>query len=176
MPTVADLQLLADYNAWMNQRLYEAANLPSADADAPRGAFFGSLLGTLNHIAVGDIIWLKRFAAHPAGYPALDPVQALRTPPSLDHLLFPDLANLAVLRKQLDQVIILWASQITEPDLAFALSYTNSHGIAARRNFGSLALHFFNHQTHHRGQATTLLSQAGIDIGPTDLLLRIPDL
>ncbi|WP_442596488.1 DinB family protein [Parapusillimonas sp. JC17] len=176
MPTVADLQLLADYNAWMNQRLYEAANLPSADADAPRGAFFGSLLGTLNHIAVGDIIWLKRFAAHPAGYPALDPVRMLPTPPALNHPLFPDLASLAALRKELDQAIMLWTAQITEPDLAFSLPYTNSRGIAARRNFGSLVLHFFNHQTHHRGQATTLLSQAGVDIGPTDLLLRIPDL
>src|SRR3546814_11908790 len=77
MPTLADLRLLADYNAWINPRLYQAAALPAADAAAPRGAFFGSLLGTLNHIAVGDILWLTRFADHPAGYPALDPVRVL---------------------------------------------------------------------------------------------------
>lgn len=56
------------------------------------------------------------------------------------------------------------------------LAYTNSRGIASRRDFGGVILHFFNHQTHHRGQATTLLSQAGIDIGATDLLLRVPEL
>ncbi len=46
---------------------------------------------------------------------------------------------------------------------------------AAARNFFSLVMHFFNHQAHHRGQVTTLLSQTGIDIGVTDLLALIPD-
>jgi uncharacterized damage-inducible protein DinB len=36
-------------------------------------------------------------------------------------------------------------------------------------------VHLFNHQTHHRGQASTLLSQAGVDIGETDLLALIAD-
>ena len=175
MPTPADLRLLADYNAWMNQRVYQAASLPAADAAAARGAFFGSLLGTLNHIVVGDILWLKRFATHPAGYTALDPVRALPTPTALDRLLFPDLARLAVLRCELDQAIVAWASQVTQPDLVHELAYTSSRGVASRREFGGIVLHFFNHQTHHRGQATTLLSQAGIDIGATDLLLHVSD-
>jgi len=175
MPTAADLRLLADYNAWMNQRIYQAAALPAAGATVPRGAFFGSLLGTLNHIAVGDILWLKRFATHPAGYTALDPVRALPMPAGLDRLLHPDLASLAALRRVLDQAIIAWAGQVADTDLAHVLAYTSSRGIAARREFGSVVLHFFNHQTHHRGQATTLLSQAGIDIGATDLLVRVPD-
>ncbi|MBO9355029.1 damage-inducible protein DinB [Bordetella petrii] len=175
MPTATDLRLLADYNAWMNQRLYQAASLPAAQASAPRGAFFGSLLGTLNHIAVGDILWLKRFAAHSARYSALDPVRALPTPAGLDCLLYPDLAGLAALRRELDQAIIGWAAQVTDADLGQVLSYTSSRGVAARRELGGVALHFFNHQTHHRGQATTLLSQAGIDMGATDLLLRVPD-
>ncbi|CPK19047.1 DinB family [Bordetella pertussis] len=59
-------------------------------------------------------------------------------------------------------------------DLACELAYTSLAGEAARRPFGGLVLHFFNHQTHHRGQATTLLSQAGIDMGATDLVLRVP--
>lgn len=176
MPTVADIRLLADYNAWMNQRVYQAAALPAANAAAPRGAFFGSLLGTLNHIAVGDILWLKRFAMHPAGYTTLAPVTALPMPEGLDRLLRPDLAGLQALRRELDQAIIAWAGQLAEPDLAHVLAYTNSRGIASRRDFGGVILHFFNHQTHHRGQATTLLSQAGIDIGATDLLLRVPEL
>jgi len=175
MPTVADLRLLAEYNAWMNPRIYQAASLPAADAAAPRGAFFGSLLGTLNHIAVADILWLKRFAEHPAGYRALDPVRALPLPTALDAPLRPDLPGLAALRRQLDDAIVRWVDEIAEPDLDHTLAYTSSRGIASQRHFGSVVLHFFNHQTHHRGQATTLLSQAGIDIGPTDLLVRVPD-
>ncbi|MCD0503002.1 DinB family protein [Bordetella petrii] len=175
MPTAADIRLLADYNAWMNQRIYQAASQPAAHAAAPRGAFFGSLLGTLNHIAVGDVLWLKRFATHPAGYSALDPVLALPMPTGLDHPLHPDLAGLAGLRHELDQAIIGWASQVSDPDLDHVLAYTNTRGVAARYPFGGLVLHFFNHQTHHRGQATTLLSQAGVDFGATDLLLRVND-
>ena len=32
-----------------------------------------------------------------------------------------------------------------------------------------LVTHLFQHQAHHRGQLTTLLSQRGLDPGPTDL-------
>jgi len=61
-----------------------------------------------------------------------------------------------------------------ESDLAQPLAYQNASG-DCRKRFGSLLLHFFNHQTHHRGQATTLLSQAGVDVGVTDLLAWIPE-
>ena len=46
-------------------------------------------------------------------------------------------------------------------------------GIAASKPFAQVLLHFFNHQTHHRGQVTTLLSQLGKDVGGTDLLLLV---
>src|SRR5690606_14711354 len=123
MPTVADIRLLADYNAWMNQRVYQAAALPAANAAAPRGAFFGSLLGTLSRVAVGAILWLRRFATHPAGYTALAPVTALPMPEGLDRLLRPDLAGLQALRRELDQAITAWAGQLAEPDLAHVLAY-----------------------------------------------------
>ena len=77
-------------------------------------------------------------------------------------------------RQWLDQVIIDWAASIREEDLDHLLDYRNSKG-PNRREFFSLLMHFFNHQTHHRGQASTLLSQAGVDIGDTDLLFRIPN-
>jgi len=68
-----------------------------------------------------------------------------------------------------------WAAELTDAHLAAALSYTNMAGVAARKNFGALVQHFFNHQTHHRGQLTTLLFQAGLDPGVTDLLALIAD-
>ena len=140
-----------------------------------RNAFFGSILGTLNHLAVSDTIWLKRFATHPANYPAHDQVRNLPTPTSLDQRLHPDIQRLLAYRRSLDQIIIEWTQSMTDDDLDQVLHYANSKGIVGDRNFFSLLMHFFNHQTHHRGQATVLLSQAGVDVGVTDLVAIIPN-
>lgn len=167
---------MAKYNEWMNAKLYEAAmSLSGEELIANRKAFFSSILGTLNHLAVGDTIWLKRFATHPANYPALDPVRNFPAPASLDQILFTDVQNLLSHRRLLDQVITEWAHSITDRDLDHVLRYANTKGVVADKHFFSLVMHFFNHQTHHRGQATTLLSQVGINVGITDLLALIPN-
>ncbi|MGZ5050202.1 MAG: DinB family protein [Methylobacter sp.] len=168
--------LLASYNAWMNSKLYEAAaTLAPNEIAADRKAFFGSILGSLNHIVVGDTIWLKRFATHPSNHAALEPIRRDPAPQALDQVLFDNLPALWKHRQQLDQTINTWATSLTEADLEYSLSYKNMKGMPANKRFSSLVLHFFNHQTHHRGQATTLLSQAGLDVGATDLLALIPD-
>lgn len=168
--------LLAEYNLWMNAKLYEAAmTLSDNDLVADRKAFFGSILGTLNHLVVGDTIWLKRFATHPANFPALESVRNLTTPTNLNQLLFSDLESLSKQRNLLDLTIVEWTKWISEIELDSSLRYSNMKGVAAQKNLFGLMLHFFNHQTHHRGQAMTLLSQAGIDVGVTDLLALIPN-
>jgi uncharacterized damage-inducible protein DinB len=168
--------LMARYNEWMNARLYAAAGKLSAQEFlADRKAFFGSLMGTLNHIVVGDTIWLKRFAAHPAKHAALDPVRQLQAPLSLNQVLFTDFAVLSKHREFLDQVIRQWAESLTGQDLEYVSRYTNTKGVVSNKRFSSLVMHFFNHQTHHRGQASTLLFQAGQDVGVTDLLAVIPN-
>lgn len=169
------LRLLASYNTWMNAKLYKAAGELTADELAEdRGAFFGSVFRTLNHIAVADRIWLRRFAEHPSQPEVLAPVRALPLPKSLDEILFPDLDQLSAHRAMLDAVIERWVGGLTDADLNQTLRYTNSKGAQAKRLSG-LVLHFFNHQTHHRGQATTLLSQFGKDVGVTDLLALLPN-
>lgn len=168
--------LMASYNQWMNVKLYEAAGkLSQQELAMDRKAFFGSLLGTLNHLIVGDTIWLKRFSMHPANHIALDPVRQLTIPSSLDQIVFTDFAALLERRNLLDDMICTWAASLTDNDLEHILPYTNSKGIVGRRKLDGLLLHFFNHQTHHRGQATTLLHQAGQDVGSTDLLRLIPN-
>ncbi|MBX3619482.1 MAG: DinB family protein [Rhizobacter sp.] len=165
--------LMAHYNRWMNDRLYEAAGTLDADAlTADRGAFFGSILGTLNHLAVADTIWLHRFAQHPASFPALDGLQA--RPTSLRQEMAPDLAGLRAYRAGLDERIERWAASLTAEHLSATLQYANMAGVVSGKRFGALVMHFFNHQTHHRGQASTLLFQAGVDLGVTDLLALIP--
>jgi uncharacterized damage-inducible protein DinB len=167
--------LLAEYNAWMNTRLYAAAAaLPPAELMADKGAFFGSLYGTLSHIVLGDTIWLKRFAEHPANHRPLDPVRALPTPAGFDER-SGDFAALRQRREMLDAIILAWAAELSQSDLDHVLTYHNLKGLPFSRHMEGLVLHFFNHQTHHRGQATTLLFQAGIDIGPTDLVVLVPE-
>jgi uncharacterized damage-inducible protein DinB len=167
---------MAMYNQWMNTRLYAAAaTLSPAALGADRGAFFGSIIGTLNHLATGDIIWLKRFATHPACSVALACIAELPSPSTLDELHTPELARLQALREQLDGAILGLAQAVTDACLDLPLIWVNSKGVTSSKNFFAVLTHFFNHQTHHRGQVTTLLSQQGVDMGPTDLLLLIPN-
>lgn len=171
MTRTEQIALMATYNQWMNRKVYEAAGgLSDEELSADRGAFFGSILGTLNHLALGDRVWLKRFAEHPAGFTALAPLSAVELPPRLDQLAFANLLELSAHRAWLDQIIIEWAQSISEPELDQPLAYRNMAGTAMSKNFYALLVHFFNHQTHHRGQVTTLLTQAGRDVGDTDLL------
>ncbi|MDE1145197.1 MAG: DinB family protein [Azospirillaceae bacterium] len=168
--------LLAQYNSWMNAKLFEAAaRLPAAELAADRGAFFRSLLGTLNHLLVVDLLWLRRFREHPPGYPALDPVLELPRPDRLDQILYRELDGLAEARRRMDQAMEAWAATLPAEVLDQTLRFTSYRGDAYAKRFGDIVLHLFNHQTHHRGQATTLLSQAGQDVGATDLSALIPD-
>jgi uncharacterized damage-inducible protein DinB len=172
----AHFALLARYNAEMNQKLYDAAaQLPVGEFTADRKAFFGSLAGTLNHLLSGDTIWLKRFSTHPAQFPALQAMHALPQPSGLTHTFGDDVATLRSYREKLDAIISDWAPQITATDLVHTFEYRSTRGDVYRKEFGLVLLHFFNHQTHHRGQASTLLTQAGVDIGVTDLLLWVPE-
>tara|TARA_R110002126_G_scaffold285314_2_gene435579 strand:- start:9178 stop:9720 length:543 start_codon:yes stop_codon:yes gene_type:complete len=176
MSLKSHFELLATYNQWMNSKIYEAAgHLSATDLARDRGAFFGSILATLNHILVGDTIWLKRFAIHPSCLDSLRSVAALQNPTSLDQIVFDDLRSLSERRSWLDRQIIDWIAELSESDLNFVLSYHNTKGVPANKRYSSLVLHFFNHQTHHRGQVSTLLTQAGVDLGVTDLLAQIPE-
>ena len=136
--------------------------------------FFGSIINTLNHMLVGDIIWLQRFALHQVHFPTLDYVRALQPPVSLDTVLYSDFNILKEHREKVDSVINLFVSEPTDAALSQPLSYKNTKGLAFNKNFGHILQHFFNHQTHHRGQVSTLLYQQGIDVGVTDLLVNIP--
>lgn len=174
--SLVHLRLLATYNAWMNARVYDAAaKLSVQDLAADRGAFFGSILGTLNHLVVADTIWLQRFASHPAQHPALEPLRKAAKPVALNQILFAELPALRARRDRLDATITEWIAALTDTDLQHVLHYANTKGVPAKKHFGTLLIHFFNHQTHHRGQTTTLLFQAGQGVGITDLLALIPD-
>lgn len=168
--------LFADYNCSMNQRLYEAAaKLSAEELTKEKGAFFGSLFNTMNHIAVADLLWLHRFATLSGLSTLQDELSDFPRPTSLREPLSDSLVGLTTLRTSIDAVIVQLTSLLTEDLLASTLRYTNTAGQHHERNFGLLLHHFFNHETHHRGQASTLLFQAGIDIGVTDFIAHIPN-
>lgn len=175
MSVKENMLLMASYNQWMNQAIYKAVSeLSRADLVADKGAFFGSVLGTLNHNLVADIIWLKRFAYHFIELSSLDLVRTLERPAALNTQLFDDLLLLQSKRFELDKLIIAMMDEVTDEMLASALVYKNMKGDDRSQKFGLVLQHFFNHQTHHRGQITTLLFQMGIDVGITDLITTIP--
>ena len=165
---------MADYNRWMNEKVYQSVtSLSDAELNADKGAYFESILGTLNHILVADTIWLKRFAGHPRGFATLKSMHSANVPISLAQILHSTLSDLAMARRDMDATIIQFCAEAQDDDYDQLLHYTNTIGQAFANDFGSLVQHFFNHQTHHRGQVTTLLSQSSIDVGSTDLVMML---
>jgi uncharacterized damage-inducible protein DinB len=96
-------------------------------------------------------------------------------PASLDQRLCADLPALDALRAKLDAAILAFSAEVTPAQLDARFTWTSMKGVASTKRLGDVLLHVFNHQTHHRGQATTLFSQLGVDVGPTDILLLLPD-
>jgi len=168
------LKRMARYNQWMNRRLYTKVRLLPADEIAKdRGAFFGSILGTLNHILVADMFWLRRISGAEACADALAPVRKMTMPSGLHDILYDNIAALAVNREEIDTLILSFADSWNEAMLEKPIRYRNMAGEKFERPLGTLLQHLFNHQTHHRGQVTTLLFQAGIDPEATDLLVMV---
>lgn len=152
--------MFAAYNSWANRRIYEAAaDLGEREFSRDTGAFFGSMMGTLNHILTGDRIWMKRFTGEGDA------------PASLDAILHRDLPSLAIAREIEDQRIIDWVEGLTDKDLAGRFTYMTATDMRtiSQRLLPALA-HLFNHQTHHRGQAHMILTVLGRPSVPLDLI------
>jgi uncharacterized damage-inducible protein DinB len=160
--TPALARKFAAYNCIMNDKVYGVvAALSDAERKQPRGAFFGSVHGTLNHLLWADQVWLARFDGQPA------PGGGTRTEVASEFELLRQLRTLT------DQRISEFAERLTHERLESEFSWTNSKGTSRSAPLFVLVAHLFNHQTHHRGQLTTLLSQMGLDVGVTDLFALV---
>jgi uncharacterized damage-inducible protein DinB len=161
---LARYRMFAGYNAWCNERLFDAsARVSDADYRANRGVFFKSLHGTLNHLLVGDRIWMRRFTGDG------------EIPARLDEILYDNFDQLRAARRNEDEHIRSYISALSEADLAKTIRYRAPSSIRKISNSRSPRRldHFFNHQTHHRGQAHALLSAiTGNDLTPSfDLII-----
>jgi uncharacterized damage-inducible protein DinB len=154
-------RMFAAYNAWANRRLYDAAaGLGEADYRADRGAFFGSVRGTLNHLLVADRIWMHRFTGEGPRYSALDTV------------LHDGLADLRAAREREDARIAAFVDTLDATALAGTISYTTiAKPEPITQPLVPALAHFFNHQTHHRGQAHALLTGLQAAAPSLDLIM-----
>ena len=158
---------MAAYNKWQNDSLYGAADTMEDGArKLDRGAFFGSIHGTLNHILWGDRIWMSRFAG------SAKPTQPSFAGPVEECGEWPDLKSA---REQMDQAINDWATGQDDERLAGDLSWLSGAPQAdVSKPMWMLVSHFFNHQNHHRGQVHAMLTSAGAKPDDTDLFI-MPD-
>jgi len=158
----------ARYNRWMNDKLYAlVATLSDEARKRDSGAFFKSLHGTLNHILLTDRVWLARFKGVTAPDGFMGP--GIR---SLDQELYADFEELRRERALTDDELSSWVSALNPEQLAAPLVFMR-RGHRLESPLWGVVAHVFNHQTHHRGQITTLLMQQGHDPGVTDLFAML---
>ena len=151
--------MFAGYNAWANRRLYDAAaQLSDADYRADRGVFFKSMHGTLNHLLTADWVWMHRFTGQGP------------SPDRLDTINHERLADLRAVREAEDRRIVAYVDGLDEAQLAGSIRYRR---VSTPEEFVQPLMpaldHFFNHQTHHRGQAHSVLC----GFGRRDLVLDL---
>jgi uncharacterized damage-inducible protein DinB len=158
----AYVQVMARYNRWQNTSIYTAAaTLSDQQRKESRGAFFGSLQGTLNHLLWGDQMWMSRFAGTPKP-------RAANVAASVE--MFGNWDDLARERAAFDEVIVSWADKLDPEWLKGDLTwYSGASQREMTQPKAQLVAHFFNHQTHHRGQAHCLLTQFDAKPEATDL-------
>lgn len=150
---------LAQYNRWANGRLYDAvATLSPAEYGRDRKGFFRSVQGTLNHILVGDRLWLRRLTGEGS------------QPRTLNQILYETFAELRPAREDEDERILRVVGGCSEEALSGNLAYENYRGQRFEQPLWQVLDHVFNHQTHHRGQVHDMLSQTGMDPPELDLI------
>jgi uncharacterized damage-inducible protein DinB len=166
MITLSYARTMAAYNAEMNRRLYaNASNLSEAERRAERATFWHSIHGTLVHLLWGDFQWMSRF----------DGWERPTTPIKQSDHFVEDYTELCAKRIKADADITRWADKVDDGWLDVDLTWFSGAAqreISAPKRF--LVAHFFNHQTHHRGQVHAMLTAAGETTDDTDLFLVLP--
>lgn len=163
----AFVRMMAVYNAEMNRRLLGAATrLRDVERRRDRGAFWKSIHGTLSHLLWADRMWMSRLD----GWTKPDvPLKA-----SAEYV--ADFGALSAARPEADARIIAWADRITPAELAADLVwFSGAAGREISMPRAEVVVHFFNHQTHHRGQVHAMLTASGEATGDTDLFLVVPE-
>ena len=155
-----DLPTAARYNAWANKRLYAVAEQLSAEELAKdRKGFFKSILGTLNHILLADLIYRERLEKKPTTFTRLD------------EIIYDNFGELKSAQFDQDDWYRNFCNDMDLQELEGTLSFDT----VETGEFFSLPLrmcltNLFQHQIHHRGQTHHMLGHAGLEPPPLDVV------
>lgn len=160
------LPMMARFNRWANARLYASVAALNVDAyRKDRGAFFGSIHHTLNHLLVVDRLWSARIQNRDSG---------IR---SLDQVLFQDFEALKSARVEEDGKLIALVDELSDAALETPVRYRRMIGEGLEEvRAGHILITLLNHQTHHRGQVHAMLTQAGVTPPPLDVVFYLDEI
>ena len=164
-------QYLARYNKAANEAMVaHLSKLESAAMAAPRGSYFGSIQGILDHLITCDINWLRRFRELYLDASTLDVPRLAPAGHAWKEFAFPDFGEFRRERASVDSIIVGWLAEADPRRFGEVLVYRDSHDHPKRYILGEAMDHFFNHQTHHRGQVSQILDELGIEHDYSNLL------
>lgn len=168
------LQLFAEYNRKVNEEMLLILKTVAPEKLLETGNYYySSVMGLLNHILLGDIIWLRRFADNFAPVAHFNERLKEYRFTALNIILFDTVEALLPHRVKLDGYFSELAQALGEEDFARTLDYKNFHGVPQQKRAGVMLLHVFNHQTHHRGEVTLLLDEMGVDNDYSNLVTKV---
>lgn len=162
--------MMSLYNQRINVQLMESClKLPNHILKKETHSFFPNIISYWNHLLFGDLILVGRLALNEIANLSPQDLLVFPTPQAPKDIYFSTLLDIAVIRAQLDKLIIQYCSNLTEADCDKFITYTTTEGIEITRAVADVTQHIFNHQAHHRGQLTCVLSQFGVDYACMDL-------
>jgi len=164
------------YNMRMNSQLLDCSSQLSAEKlSEDTKTFFPSIISYWNHLMFGDLIMMNRLAANEVGNISSIDLDPFPDPVSTKDIYFDNLSDIENVRSKIDRLIFEWCSTLTDEDCGQILIYRTTEGQEISRIASDVIQHMFNHETHHRGQLTCILSLNGVDYGCTDLPIVVPE-
>jgi len=172
----SNFKMLSLYNMRMNSQLIECCSQLSPEKLLEdTNTFFPSIISYWNHLMFGDLIMLNRLANCKIGSISSIDLSPFPEPVSTRDIYFDNLSEIKNVRSKIDSLIFEWCSTLTDEDCAQTLTYKTTEGQEISRRASDVIQHMFNHETHHRGQLTCILSLNGVDFGCTDLPIVVPE-
>lgn len=170
MSLVKNFRMLSLYNQRINTQLIKCClELPTSTLEKETHSFFTNIINYWNHLFFGDLILLKRIALNNIAKLSIDDFVEFPSPCSPNDIYHQDLCDIVKLRKKINILIIRYCQNLTDQECEQFISYTTTEGELVTKAVADITQHIFNHQTHHRGQLTCVLSQFGVDYGCMDL-------
>lgn len=165
-----NFKMMAHYNQRINNQLMDLClSLPEHKLNQETHSFFPNIINYWNHILFGDLILMRRIADQNLAGLSLNRFEELPTPSSPTDIYSSSLSDFSLLRDKVDRLILEFCLGLSEQECEFVFSYTTTEGQQITKSLADVLQHLFNHQTHHRGQLTCVLSQFDIDYGCMDL-------